>query len=539
MKQIYKVLSLSLLVATIFVFAKTSGVHAATTISVNSTADTAADNGECTFREAIISANTDTPSGSTPGECAAGSGTDTINFTITGTADYTMSGQDGYIVTLGSNLPDITQPVTIDGYSQQGATPNSNTVGKPFNGRVLIEIDANHNADTLFLKASNSIVKGLSLINFREAGLCVQDSANSQVAGNLVGLRPNGAVAGNGLIGVGLIGRTNGVRVGGANASDRNVISGNGTNANMLIQPAGVAPSDGNENDIIQGNYIGTNLDGTISSTITNPNGINVFAGASDNLIGGASRSEANIIVANEGYGIGIYSFTVTAMSTSLTPAKNAILGNAIYSNVPGNANVGTSFNAPGLGIDLFGVTDNKPSPDFTPNTFDQLGPTINDTADTDTGPNGYINFPVLNKLTQSGAQAIINFDLDAADSPSGKYRLEFFGNDEADSTGYGEGQIYLGSVTVANGANQQAALPLPSGYSLSGKYITATTTAVDGTTTSGFGSTSEFSKAITLGTENALADTGISATMLLTIGLTGILVGYSMLRYRSTLVKR
>jgi len=50
------------------------------TITVDSNEDVIEDTGKCTLREAIISANTDTPSGSTDGECVAGSGPDTISL---------------------------------------------------------------------------------------------------------------------------------------------------------------------------------------------------------------------------------------------------------------------------------------------------------------------------------------------------------------------------------------------------------------------------------------------------------------------------
>jgi CSLREA domain-containing protein len=56
-----------------------TSVHAAT-ISVNSVADVVADDGQCTLREAINAANTDTASGGTSGECVAGSGDDIITL---------------------------------------------------------------------------------------------------------------------------------------------------------------------------------------------------------------------------------------------------------------------------------------------------------------------------------------------------------------------------------------------------------------------------------------------------------------------------
>ncbi len=65
-------------------------------IVVNSTADVIADDGECTLREAIIAANTNTASGATAGECAAGEAAptvDVITFTdLAGSPDlYTLA----------------------------------------------------------------------------------------------------------------------------------------------------------------------------------------------------------------------------------------------------------------------------------------------------------------------------------------------------------------------------------------------------------------------------------------------------------------
>jgi len=80
------------------------GPARAASIFVNSAADTVADDGACTLREAITAANTDTASGATVGECAAGSSADTITFA----ADYT-------ITLAGSQLPAVTTEMTITG----------------------------------------------------------------------------------------------------------------------------------------------------------------------------------------------------------------------------------------------------------------------------------------------------------------------------------------------------------------------------------------------------------------------------------------
>lgn len=103
------------------------------TITVSSTLDTTADDGVCTFREAVIAANTNTASGATAGECVAGAaGADTIHFNVPGIGVRTIS--------LASVLPVITEPLTIDGYSQTGSSPNALTVGD--NAVLLIRIDA-------------------------------------------------------------------------------------------------------------------------------------------------------------------------------------------------------------------------------------------------------------------------------------------------------------------------------------------------------------------------------------------------------------
>ena len=85
---------------------------------VNSLADTViSGDGLCTLREAITAANTNTSSGGVPGECPAGGmGVDRITFSVNGT------------VVLGSQLPSITTPITIDGTGRTIAISGNNTV---------------------------------------------------------------------------------------------------------------------------------------------------------------------------------------------------------------------------------------------------------------------------------------------------------------------------------------------------------------------------------------------------------------------------
>jgi CSLREA domain-containing protein len=93
----------------------------AATIVVNSLADVSnPTDGLCTLREAITAANTDTASGATPGECNAGSGSDTVNFSVTGT------------ITLTSVLNNISTNISIAGPGANQLTISGNNARRVF-----------------------------------------------------------------------------------------------------------------------------------------------------------------------------------------------------------------------------------------------------------------------------------------------------------------------------------------------------------------------------------------------------------------------
>ena len=84
------------------------------------TVTTIADSGAGSLRQAILDAN-------------ANFGDDDIAFSIPGSGVHT--------IVLASALPAITHPVTIDGYTQPGSSPNSNPPGQDNNAVLMIEID--------------------------------------------------------------------------------------------------------------------------------------------------------------------------------------------------------------------------------------------------------------------------------------------------------------------------------------------------------------------------------------------------------------
>lgn len=494
-KKLMILAGLALLVA--FTVLARNPARASSTITVNSKADTQADDGVCTLREAITAANDDTASGASPGECIAGSGSDTINFAITGSSDFTNDSADGYTITLASDLPAISEAVVINGYSQPGAVANTAPSPQPLNSTLLIQISGSA-ADSISINTSNVTVSGLILTSFNAANgaLVVSSGANNVISGNYIGVNPSGSAAVPNLGGLSIsIGAE--ANVGGTNPADRNIISGNTYTQFVVLGKA-----------VVQGNYIGPFRDGTLGPAAAF--GLGLYS--NDSVVGGMDSSSTNVIAGSQ--------TGVAVVATVLgVPIGNSILNNMIYAN---------SFAA----IDLVADTDF----DFIPDA--DLGLNTNDVGDGDAGSNHYLNSAVITSASYVGSAVSVQFDLDVADSASGLYKVEFFANDSASENG---GKTYLGYVSTTTGAHSSnGTLMAPNGYDLAGKYITTTVTQVTDEGNLVFGSTSEFSAPFLLalgqdsgmnvgtGTSSStLADTGTSAGLWLLSSLS--LLGASL----------
>ena len=188
----------------------------------------------------------------------------------------------------------------------------------------------------------------------------------------------------------------------------------------------------------IQGNSIGTKVDG-VSSLPNAYHGIDLQVGSSNNLIGGTA--------ANAGNRLAFAPSPFCGVRVRDGAANNAILGNAIFSNG-------------GLGIDI-----------------STNGVTLNDNCDPDLGGNMQQNFPVLaSAIVGMGSNIEISGSLNSVANKA--YRVQFFASPSCDSSGYGEGQIFLGDTLVTLGAScslnftNTLAVMVPVGYS-----VTATAT--------------------------------------------------------------
>ena len=229
------------------------------------TVTNAGSEGAGSLRQAILEANANGPS------------QDVIRFNIPGVGPHTIA--------LQALLPAIEHPVTIDGTTQPGYA------GSPrvFVSGALIPGIQLTNAG-LRVEGANSDIRGLGIIRFSGAGILLFGADNSRVRGNYIGVDANGAAAPNHR-GVQLQGLNQ--RIGGTTPADRNVISANTNTGIFVTSDAG--------NAIIEGNFIGTDPTGTLARG--NGAGI-VSDDTSNTMIGGITAGAGNVISANTANGI-------------------------------------------------------------------------------------------------------------------------------------------------------------------------------------------------------------------------------------------
>ncbi|MFN8049973.1 MAG: right-handed parallel beta-helix repeat-containing protein [Acidimicrobiales bacterium] len=205
-------------------------------------------------------------------------------------------------------LPAITRPVRLDGYSQPGATANTAPSPKPFNGALLIVIDgsgieATGAADgiTVTRSASGSRLSGVVVSAFSGSAIQLDGAGDVSIHGCYLGTDARGLLdRGNGVSGVQArddppAGRP-GIRLGGGQPADRNIISGNDDNAAYPRARWHIA-----------GNYIGLGSDGRTvlpNGTDADSAGALSIDDAADVTVGGTRPGDANVISGNASYGI-------------------------------------------------------------------------------------------------------------------------------------------------------------------------------------------------------------------------------------------
>jgi hypothetical protein len=406
---------------------------------------------------------------------------------------FAIPGPGVHKIDLGQTEIDVSSEITIDGYTQPGASPNTLELGD--NAVILIQLDGGGpgvlGVGMRFFQGDKNIIRGLSLTGFsgalefgnnfepRGSGNCIE--------GNFIGLSPDGiTVNGNDK---GIVNYLSPIQlvIGGDTPAARNIISGNvtgffgfatilgnyfGTDASgfrqgygndIAIEDSGgsvigtAAPGTGNVitesrigiledfgDSTIQGNWIGPYPDG--SASFGNLIGIEIRG--SQNHIGGLGSGEGNVIAFNS---VGVRVDPTSSVVNRPPPVGNSILSNLFYSNR--------------LDIDL-GAD----------------GITSNDFHDQDTGPNKLQNFPIIASVSRDSSGTTVTGGLNSAASTT--FTLQFY----AQRSGSSPGETLLGTKTLttntAGDATFQFSFPIVTSPD---DLITATATDPDGNTSEFF----------------------------------------------------
>lgn len=489
---------------------------------------------DCTLREAINASNASPEPG-------------TISFDI-----HDASEKEVQTITPESALPDITAPVTIDGYTEPGASPNTLDLPDGDNARLRIELDGTlAGGNGLTIDSAESLIRGLVLNRFG-TGIVIQgEGANGNAfRGNFIGVDPRGTVGegnGNGIAfsDAGVAPDSN--VIGGGDPADRNVVSGNGGVGILTGHATGT---------LIQGNYVGLSASGAVAVGNAS-SGIRVFVGAgtvvsgnviSGNFMGVDAQGPADVF----GNVIGLNAAMTSALPNTFqgvnavntangTPVRvgglgpgmgNVIAGNGAFGvevtgvtatvegNWIGTNPSGADFGNGDSGVDIrsqlgstpLGVSIRGNTIEFNQNRGiairDGFGDTIQDNSiDSNLGIGIDLNLDGVSPNdpgdTDPGANRLQNFpvlthvvrDVQGTQiqgtlnsTPQTQFDVEAFSSPSCDSSGFGEGARSLGSFQVWTDGGGDASFAQLLGASAPAG------SAVTATATAPDGSTSEFS---------------------------------------------
>lgn len=465
----------------------------ATILTVTNTNDA----GVGSLRQALIDAN-------------AAPNLNTIRFDITGACPRT--------ITLASLLPTITQPVAIEGYTQPGASRNTAVLG--WNANLCVVLSGNNqitgafgfNIDTGASPDATVSIEGIAFSGHSFAAAQFVGGRDHRFVGNQIG----GTVGSTTLLasgtGVRIGGSVEGVRVGGPEPADRNVIAG-ALGIGVNISGSG---STQPTLAVVENNYIGTQTGGDNRGNergmfIAGPDHVirnNVIANsvshgielsgslATDNRITGnrigvpAVCSGNCIDRGNGGHGVLIRNSANDNRVDSNLIAWNDLDGIAVTGARRNSLRRNTFYEHGGIGIDLG---------DDGRNLFDAN----NVTAPPITAGNDSQNYPSISQVSGTAAVGAVSGALNSA---NGWYRLDFYG--VPSQTGctlafapgptpagfFGEGRDWLGSTFVqitnatinANGSASYSDIEIrregSSSYFVAGStWITATATRLSG----------------------------------------------------------
>ncbi|HEU4937884.1 MAG TPA: pentapeptide repeat-containing protein [Vicinamibacterales bacterium] len=398
-------------------------------------------------------------------------GTDASGTLARGNAGNGVQIVNAQLNTVAANLVsgNGAEGIRIDGFRSTGNIIQGNYVGTNASGAAAL---GNNNSGIYLRRAGqNSIVGNVVSGNTGFAGIAVcgtpafcgggepieleapplsSDASNNVIRGNIVGLTAAGTdPLRNAGYGVSLDGAPN-TTIGGSVAGEPNIISSNG--------PAGVIMfGDGANGNLVRGNYIGTDITGTLDRHNNGP-GVQIPQG-SDNIISGTDAGLApNVIMFNQGPGIHVGDAGL----------RNKLRINRIDLNDD-------------LGINL-----------------GPLGIMPNDPGDTDDGANDGQNYPVLTSAQISGGTVTIQGSLNS--TAFARFTIDVYVSPACDASGNGEGRQLIGSFLADTNSDGNVAFSrsLETSLVTGGQAVTALASAGDFINIpDATGNTSEFSNCV------------------------------------------
>jgi len=390
------------------------------------------------------------------------------------TADVNFtSGYFNISVPNGSPLSIITGDNTsVDGRTQTAYSGNTNsgtigsggtTVGTSATvlpNYDLPEIQLNkQNGEVAQTQGTNVTIRNIAVFGGNVAGIEILNGS-ATISNNLIGVNALGVGTGN---------TDNGILMTNGNVLiDGNYIVSN-TDAGILV--------DGGTSTIIQNNELSSNGSTACRDNITLQNGSGIIIQQNlisnsaslgidgDGISGNVTITENTIT--GSGQDGGTCSGNIENAGILLDGNNSAITNNIIYSNggagivlaggnTSGNLISQNAIYANGTSTDALGIDlDNS----------DNLGDgvSLNDNGDSDNGPNGVANFPIISTSYMEGSNVVIKgwsrpgatlefflTDINEGSAAAGDNQLGF-------SKDYGEGQVYLGTLIEGSGSDLDA----------------------------------------------------------------------------------
>jgi hypothetical protein len=442
--------------------------------------------------------------------------------------------------------------------SSSGNRVQGNFIGT--DSRGISKVSNHGDGVKIECESPNNLIGGTAIgarniISGNETGITVvgappfcNSAEGTLIQGNYIGT-DNFGTKPLGNLNLGVISFTPNITIGGTTPAARNIISSNASTGIIITSPRA-------SNNLVQGNYIGTDVSG--SQPLGNGHSGITITQAPDNTIGGALSNALNLISSNAVYGVGIGILRIDPFTQEPFIGQNGatVQGNFIGTDVTGTNSLGNGID--GIFVEVESV-DNKIDenriafnrgnginiPNATPDParsgrrieivsnsiFSNAGLPIdlgsngsspNDDKDPDVGANALQNFPIITSALVAGSEVTIKWKFNS--TPNNKFRLQFF------HTGSCEGctgsasfcliPIVINTTEIETDANGNASntltFPIPTGRT--GGVVNCTATSLDG-------NTSEISPScIALCTSFCPVNVSIDTT-----SMTGVAVSYSM----------